>query len=240
VQAKGRVFCIPVPLGPEQAVSDVLAAKQIEQVRHIRHFVVEHPKTARLFLKQFGLNTPLQELNMVTFGEHERAKREVVAAALAPALAGQDVGLLSEAGCPGVADPGAEVVEAAHRAGLQVVPLVGPSSLLLALMASGFNGQQFAFLGYLNSRPADRQVQLRALEKRSAEHRETLLFIETPYRAQAVLDDCIKTLRPATRLLVARDLTLPTEQVYQKPVNQWRHQPVDLGKALVVFGLAAS
>jgi 16S rRNA (cytidine1402-2'-O)-methyltransferase len=239
VQVKGRVFCIPVPLSPEQAVIDVLTARQIEQVRHIRHFVVEHPKTARLFLKQFGLYAPLQELSMVTFGEHERGKREIVAAALAPALAGQDVGVMSEAGCPGVADPGAEVVEAAHRAGLQVVPLVGPSSLLLALMASGLNGQQFAFLGYLNSRPADRQVQLRALEKRATEQRETLLFIETPYRAQAVLDDCIRTLRPGTRLLVAQDLTLPTERVSQKPVGQWRLQPVDLGKALVVFGLAA-
>jgi 16S rRNA (cytidine1402-2'-O)-methyltransferase len=215
----GTVFLVPNLLGavpPEQ----VLPARTIAIARTLAHWVVETPKPARAFLKSLAPQRPIAELSIAEIGERPDAGR--LRALLAPARAGEDVGVLSDAGCPGVADPGALLVAAAHAQGLRVVPLVGPSSLLLALMASGMNGQRFAFHGYLPAKPGARIEAVRALEAESRRLHATQLFIETPYRNAAMLEALVATLAPSTRLCVAADLTLPTENVAMRPAREWR------------------
>jgi len=216
---RGTLYLVPNLLGavPPQ---DVLPARTIAVARDLSHWIVETAKPARAFLATLGLPRPVAACWMREIGEQPSAAQ--LAALLAPAHDGHDVGVLSDAGCPGVADPGARVVAAAHAAGLRVVPLVGPSSLLLALMASGMNGQRFAFHGYL---PADEPGRVAALRRLEAESRATgcaQLFIETPYRNVALLACCLRTLAAATRLCVAVDLTLPGESVTSRPVRAWR------------------
>ena len=228
----GTLYLIPVPLGPT-APQDSLPANVLATVRPLTYFVVEQAKTARAFLKAAGTDTPLQELN-------EHTKAEALDRLLAPLRSGHDVGLLSEAGCPAVADPGANLVALAQQENIRVVPLIGPSSLLLALMASGLNGQRFAFLGYLPAKEAERTKALRDLESDSRKHKQTQLFIETPYRNKAMFDGILQTCSPTTRLTVATDLTLPSESVVTLTIAQWKKKtPPEIERRPTVFLLLA-
>jgi 16S rRNA (cytidine1402-2'-O)-methyltransferase len=233
----GRLFLIPTPLGADQDPLRVLPPSTIEIVSTLTHFVAENARTARAVLKRLPLAAPIQQLNISELSEHTTA--DALPRLLAPALAGIDTGLLSEAGCPAVADPGAGLVALAHSKGVQVVPLIGPSALLLALMASGMNGQNFCFAGYL---PVDRQERadrLRALEQRSAAGDETVLVIETPYRTQQLFDAMTAALRPGTRIGIARQLSLADELVATRSVADWRRAPVVMPQVPTVFMLHA-
>ena len=235
--APGRLWLIPTPLGEPSDARRVLPAATLEAIEPLDYFIAESAKTARAFLKAAGTRLPLQQLEIRELNEHTRAAD--VTPLLAPVLAGRDAGLLSEAGCPAVADPGAELVAAAHAAGIEVRPLVGPSSLLLALMASGLDGQRFAFAGYVPAQPAERAKRLRELERKSAQHRETVLVIETPYRNQALFDSMLEALRPDTRVLVATDLTTGGERIRTMDVAAWRARREALARSPTVFGLLA-
>lgn len=230
-----RLFLIPAPLGEP----DTPWLPEPERLRllSLRHFVVEAEKTARKHLKALALDTPIRELSMSTLNEHTPADQ--VAALLAPLEAGHDLGLISEAGCPAVADPGAQLVALAHQRGIEVVPLIGPSSILLALMASGANGQRFAFHGYLPVDADERAKAIKALEQRSREQDESQVFIETPYRNNALLAQLRATLATTTRLAVACDLTLPSQQIVSHRVHEWADPAPDLHKRPAIFVLYA-
>ena len=202
----------------------VLPERTIAIARSIRHWVVETPKVARAFLQTIAMPVPIAELAITAFPKS--AERATFDELLHPTFAGHDVGVLSDAGCPGVADPGAILVAAAHAAGIRVVPLVGPSAVLLALMASGMNGQQFAFHGYLPVKPEARANALRKLEQRSRTELRTEIFIETPYRTVAMLETMTRMLLAQTRICVAADLTLETEIIESRSAAAWRE--VDL------------
>lgn len=219
----GTLYLVPNVLGlvpPET----VLPAGTIAVARRLRQFVVENAKPARQFLKSLSLDVPVATLAIVALPQplEPEACRDL----LAPLLHGEDVGLISDAGCPGVADPGAGLVAAAHREGIRVVPLVGPSSLLLGLMASGFNGQSFRFNGYLPVASRERAGRLRALDDEIAQTGCTQLFIETRYRNQAMVDAVLATCRAVTELCIAVDLTLPTEWISSAPIAQWRQRTI--------------
>lgn len=220
---KGTLYLIPCTLGDTPA-EQVLPQHVINIARKLSHFVVEQPKTARHFLSALKPEQPIQSLHFTTLNEHT-ANNELPEL-LAPLLAGHDVGIVSEAGCPGIADPGAELVNLAHRHGIRVMPLVGPSSILLALMASGLNGQCFAFHGYLPIDDAERKKAIAALEAESIKHHQTQLFIETPYRNEKMYGALLAHCRPKTLLCIASDLTLPTEQIQTRAVAQWKSLPV--------------
>lgn len=220
------LYAIPTPLGGRAL--DALPATTIDKIRSLKDFAVENAKSARAFLGELGM--PVRELNIL-----EVAKGEDL---LAPLRAGRAMGLLSEAGCPAIADPGAALVEAAHAGGFKVVPLIGPSSIVLALMASGLEGQRFAFCGYLPREAPDRARRIRELEQRSLREDQTQIFIETPYRNEALLNALVETCKPSTRLCVAADLTLPTETVSSRTIVQWRGAAV--GRRPAVFLLLAS
>ena len=219
------LYAIPTPLG--SAPEESLPAPSLETIRSIRDFAVENAKSARAFLGALGM--PVRELNIKVIGEE--------ADPLAPLREKRALGLLSEAGCPAIADPGAAIVEAAHGEGFRVVPLIGPSSIVLALMASGLEGQRFAFCGYLPREGPERVRRIRELEQRSKREHETEIFIETPYRNDALLGALLETCRPDTRLCVAADLTLPGETVRSKPIREWRRSPI--GRRPAVFLLLA-
>mgnify|MGYP001216121139 FL=1 len=233
----GTLYLIPVPLGPT-APQESLPANVLATVRPLTYFVVEQAKTARAFLKAAGTDTPLQELQLEELNEH--TKPDALDRLLTPLRAGHDVGLLSEAGCPAVADPGANLVALAQRENIRVVPLIGPSSLLLALMASGLNGQRFAFQGYLPAKEAERTKALRDLEIESHKRKQTQLFIETPYRNQAMFESILQTCLPTTQLTVATDLTLHSESVLTRTIVQWKKQtPPEIERRPTVFLLLA-
>lgn len=195
--------------------------------------IAEHAKSARAFLKQLPLTRPLQSIEIIELNEHTQ-ERDIVPM-LDPLLAGRDAVLVSEAGCPGVADPGAKLVLAAHQAGIAVEPFIGPSALLLALMGSGLDGQRFAFAGYLPTEAAARRDRLRELEQRSKRERETELFIETPYRNQVMLESLLSALQPNTWLCIAADLTGPRQFLQTQRVSAWRSAPPRLDKVPTVF-----
>lgn len=230
---QGRLYVIPSLLGvvpPEAA----LPRRTIDIARGLAHFVVETPKAARQFLKSLSLDRPLQSIALAELNEHTPADRATEL--LAPALDGHDLGLISDAGCPAVADPGAVLVAAAHRAGIRVVPLVGPSAVLLALMASGMNGQSFAFHGYLPAKSGLRATALRALDQAIARTGATQLFIETPYRNDALVEAVLSACRPESRFCVAVDLTLETEQVRSWTIAAWRAAPpLSLARRPAIF-----
>ena len=233
----GTLYLIPVPLGPVSP-QDNLHPNILATIRPLTHFVVEQAKSARAFLKAAGTDLPLQELQLDELNEH--TKTDALDRLLAPLRTGHNVGLLSEAGCPAVADPGANLVALAQQENIRVVPLVGPSSLLLALMASGLNGQRFAFLGYLPAKEVDRNKALRELETDSRKHKQTQLFIETPYRNRAMFDAILQTCQPASRLCVATDLTLPGESIQTRTIAQWKKQtPPEIERRPTVFLLLA-
>jgi 16S rRNA (cytidine1402-2'-O)-methyltransferase len=213
------LYLIPTPIA-ENALH-TLPAYAVEQVRQLDIFIVERAKTARHFVKSVTPLKPLQEMIFTEIGESQ-ANEEAEATFFEAVKAGKDVGLLSEAGCPGVADPGAAIVALAHREGIKVVPLVGPSSLLLALMASGMNGQRFTFHGYLPAKRPELAKELKRLENLARQHDQTQLFIETPYRAQMVLEVALESLQPDTLFGMAQDLTGAVEFVRSLPVNSWK------------------
>jgi 16S rRNA (cytidine1402-2'-O)-methyltransferase len=234
----GSLYLVPTLLGEAAGTGDSLPPAVVARVHALDDFVVENARSARRFLSACGYPRPLQGVRMALLDEHTAAGE--VEAMLAPLAAGRDLGLLSEAGAPAVADPGARLVEHAHRAGHRVVPLVGPSSLLLALMASGLEGQRFRFLGYLPASAAERGQAIAELEGASRARDETQVFIETPYRGDALLADLVRLCRPDTRLAVAADLTLPTEAIRSEAVSSWRARPAPVGKRPAVFLLLAA
>ena len=215
----GTLYLIPAPMGGD-TVSDILPVDVIEIAKRLTHFVVENAKTTRAHLKMLGTPHELRSLSMSELSEH--TKDHEVAALLQPLLDGFDVGLMSEAGCPGVADPGARLVHLAHQRGIKVAPLVGPSSLLMALMASGANGQKFRFNGYLPSDAAGRVQAIRQLEASSSKEGQAELFIETPYRNGALFQALRDNLKANTRLTVACDISLPSQDIVTLEVGQWK------------------
>jgi 16S rRNA (cytidine1402-2'-O)-methyltransferase len=215
----GPLYLVPSLLGAVPP-GDVLPARTLAIARGLSHWIVETPKAARAFLGTLGMARPIAALSIAAIGE--RAGDAEIDALLAPAREGSAMGLVSDAGAPGVADPGARVVAAAHRSGVRVVPLVGPSAILLALMAAGLEGQRFAFHGYLPASAPERAAALRALEVDSRRLRRTEIFIETPYRNAAMLATLAATLAPATRVCVACDLTLPGESIVTRDARAWR------------------
>ena len=241
----GTLFLIPAaisdPKSPDHGalVAATLPSATLTVILQLRTFAVENAKSARAFLKAAGTPFPMQSIAITEIGH---APDSAVLRPLIDALkAGSDVGLLSESGCPAVADPGALLVRLAHESGIRVVPLVGPSSLLLALMASGLDGQRFAFCGYLPVKPDERAGAIRELELRSRRGAETQIAIETPYRNAALFNALTGTLQPGTRLAVAIDLSLPTETILMKRISEWRKTaaPV-LDRRQVVFLFLAS
>ena len=226
----GILYAIPTPLGGTAA--DALPAPALATLRSLRDFVVENAKTARAFLKDVELPCPIQDLRISTL-END------VSLHVRTLMTGSSVGLLSEAGCPAIADPGALLVDAAHQAGIRVVPLIGPSSIVLALMASGLEGQRFAFCGYLPRDAEERRKKIKELEARSRRERATQIFIETPYRNEPMLSALLENCAPATRLCVASDLTMITEAIKTASIADWRKASPRIGKRPTVFLLLA-
>jgi 16S rRNA (cytidine1402-2'-O)-methyltransferase len=220
------LYAIPTPLGG--APQDALAAPALATIRSLQDFVVENAKSARAFLSAAGCKP--RELSIVELGEQTD-----VPALLQPLRDGRPLGLLSDAGCPAIADPGAGLIEAAHGEGFRVVPLIGPSSITLALMASGLEGQRFAFCGYLPRDATERSQRIKQLEQRSRRERETEIFIETPYRNDALFAALLESCAPATRLCVAADLTLGTESIRTQSIAEWRRARSAIGKRPAVF-----
>lgn len=235
---KGTLYMLPVTLGSD-GLEQVLPAEVIAQARKLSTFIVENEKTARRFLSLFKTDKPVRELTLHLLNEHTSDAE--LPALLQPLLAGEDVGLMSEAGCPGIADPGARLAALAHKRDIRVAPLVGPSSILLALMASGMNGQRFSFLGYIPSDKQARINRLREIERQSLQHGETQIFIETPYRNQHLLEDMLAHCRPETTLCVARNISLPTELIISKRIAEWAKlkELPELHKQPTVFLLQA-
>ena len=227
----GILYAIPTPLGG--TLADALPASVLQTVKTLRYFVVENAKSARAFLKEVGMPCAIQDLEITVLDtdvkQHIKRLQEK-----------QSIGLLSEAGCPAIADPGAALVEAAQREGIRVVPLVGPSSIVLALMASGLEGQRFAFCGYLPREAEERKRKIRALEARSRRERETQIFIETPYRNDAMLAALLETASEKTLLCLATDLTLPSEKIKTQTVGRWRGAQHTIGKRPTVFLLLSA
>jgi 16S rRNA (cytidine1402-2'-O)-methyltransferase len=234
--AAGTLYLIPTTLGAS-ALAAVIPQDVQQRVRTLDYFVAENPKTARAYLKQLGTTKPLQELHIVTLNEH--TPDTDIAGLAAPLRNGHDMGVMSEAGCPGIADPGAKLVLYAHRHGIRAVPLVGPSSILLALMASGLNGQRFAFHGYLPVADVDRIKVLRELEQQSRRLNQTQIFIETPYRngrlMQSILEHCARN----TLLCIATDVSLATEDIRTMAVAEWKRSPPQLERRPSLFLLQA-
>jgi 16S rRNA (cytidine1402-2'-O)-methyltransferase len=234
---KGILYLIPVPLA-ETDPDGFAPAKIKALVAGLSIFIVENAKPARHWLKWYAHPTELRQLDIRELKETDGAQER--SAYLAPLLEGKNVGLMSEAGCPGIADPGADIIREAHRMGMRVIPLVGPSSILLALMASGLNGQRFAFHGYL---PVDRDARTKrivALEQRSRHDHETQIFIETPYRNAAMIRALIDTCNNRTLLCVAADVTGDNELIVTRTIGEWKKQIPDLEKRPTVFLLLAT
>ncbi|MFM6976533.1 MAG: SAM-dependent methyltransferase [Sphingobacteriaceae bacterium] len=230
--AFGKLYLLPVPLA-ENTAPKVLPAAQTAIINRIKHYVVENEKTARRWLKEMGLQTPQSELDILVFDK--RSDKHQLAAYFKALKEGHEVGLMSEAGCPGVADPGAELVAEAHRLGIPVIPLVGPSSILLALMASGFNGQGFAFQGYLPIDKADRSRKLKELESLSERFNQTQIFIETPFRNNQLMDEIMRSCHPNTQICVACDITDENEFIQTKTVALWKKEMPELHKRPAIF-----
>ncbi|MGB0862003.1 MAG: SAM-dependent methyltransferase [Saprospiraceae bacterium] len=228
----GKLYLIPSSLGDNTVHS--IPQHTVEVAHSLDIFIAERAKTARHFLK--ALQTPVAFNDMTFYELNKKTPPEDVAHFLKDAENGKNVGLLSEAGCPGVADPGAVIVQLAHQKGIEVIPLVGPSSILLALMASGMNGQSFAFVGYLGVKKGDRIRDLKRLEQLARKLNQTQIFIETPYRNMSLIEDMLTGLSPRTRLCIAANLTLPTEYIKTKTIQEWKKTKLpELHKQPAIF-----
>ena len=228
----GALFLIPTTLG-DSGTSRVIPRDVAGIIMNIRYFIVENIRTARRYLKKIDSTLNIDELQFFELNQHTDSQQ--TDQYLKPILEGFDVGIISEAGCPGIADPGAEVVKKAHLKNIKVIPLVGPSSILLSLMASGMNGQNFAFVGYIPVKQIDRIRVIKDLEKRSATEKQTQLFIEAPYRNTALLQDLLNNLNDQTRLCIACDITLESEYIKTQTVAQWRKGVPDISKRPSIF-----
>lgn len=226
------LYLIPVGLS-EGDLTAVLPQANLDLVRHIKHFIVENVRSARRFLKKCDRDIDIDTLTFCELNRHTNPRD--VAGFLAPLEAGEAVGVISEAGCPAIADPGADVVAIAQQKGLTVRPLVGPSSILMGLMGSGFNGQSFAFLGYLPIDAGQRQRKFKEMEQRIMRENQTQIFIETPYRNDQLLVDLVKHLPAHLRLCVATDITGDNQSIVTKPVKQWGHNGNAIGKVPTIF-----
>ena len=233
---KGQLYLSPSPLGDNDP-AEVIPAPVLERLRGLKTFVVEEVRTARRYLSRAGLKGQIEGLEFHVLNEHTPEAEVEALSSLFDG--GQDVGLITEAGLPAVADPGSALVALCHRRGIRVVPFVGPSSLMMALMASGLNGQSFAFLGYLPAKTDERRNAIRNIEKQSAARHQTQIFIETPYRNDAMLEDLLHICAPGTRLCIAADITLPDETIRTRTVAQWRKEPLTIGKRPCVFMILA-
>lgn len=229
---KGTLYLIPTTLG-ESTAAEVLPGSIGRTVSLLNSYIVENEKTARKFIKEVCPSKSQPDLKLFALNKH--TKSEDLQEMLKPLLLGENMGLMSEAGCPGVADPGAVIVQLAHQNGIRVVPLVGPSSILMALMASGLNGQNFAFNGYLPIDKNERKTSIRNLEKLSMERNQSQIFIETPYRNNKMLEDLLLHLGHSTLLTIAADITLPTEFIKTTTVQLWRKEKVDLQNRPAIF-----
>lgn len=229
---RGRIILFP-SLMASVPVSEVLPARNIELIRTVRYFVVEELRTARRFLKACDKSIDINELHFEVLNEHTAP--EAVEAMLAPAMEGHDIGVISEAGCPAVADPGADLVALAQRKGLQVMPLVGPSSILMGLMGSGFNGQSFAFLGYLPIEARARASKLKEMERRIRAEGQTQIFIETPYRNNRLIAELTTVLPGDMLLCVACDITSPDQSIRTLPLRSWKSEKYNYDKRPAIF-----
>lgn len=228
----GKLYLIPVPLGDNDP-NEVLPQTIQRTIDFIDDFIVENEKDARRFIKAIHPQKVQASLRLKSLNKHTEVSEHQ--AMIAPCLEGKNVGLMSDAGCPGVADPGAAIVKLAHEKGVQVVPLVGPSSILLAMMGSGMNGQSFAFNGYLPIDKGEKKSVLKNYEALSQNKNQSQLFIETPYRNNKLLEDLLQALQPNTHLCVAADLTLPTEFIKTFRVQDWKKVKVDLHNRPAIF-----
>lgn len=226
------LYLLPVTLGDTE-LNTVLPAYNIEIIQGIKHFIVEDVRSARRFLKKVDREFNIDSLSFYPLNKHTSA--EDISGYLEPLLAGQSMGVISEAGCPAVADPGADVVAIAQRKNLKVVPLVGPSSIILSVMGSGFNGQSFAFHGYLPIEPGERVKRIKQLEQRIYSENQTQLFIETPYRNHKMIDDLLQNCRPQTKLCIAANLTCEGEYIKTRAISEWKGKVPDLSKIPCIF-----
>ena len=226
------LYLIPVTLG-DTAIEKVLPSYNKEIILGIKHFIVEDVRSARRFLKKVERSINIDELTFYTLNKH--TSPEEISGYLKPLLGGESMGVISEAGCPAVADPGADVVAIAQRKNLKVVPLVGPSSIILSVMGSGFNGQSFAFHGYLPIEPAERIKRIKVLEQRIYTENQTQLFIETPYRNNKMMEDIVKNCRPQTKLCIAANITCEDDFIKTKTVKEWQGKLPDLSKIPCIF-----
>lgn len=233
---KGKLYLIPSPLGDNDP-AEVIPAPTLALLQGIDCYVVEEVRTARRYLSRAGLKGRIQDLEFHELNEH--TSQEEVEKLAALFKDGRDVGLISEAGLPAVADPGAALVALCHRCGIEVVPQVGPSSLMMSLMASGLNGQSFAFCGYLPAKTEERRSAIKAIEKTSHSLRQTQIFIETPYRNDSMLSDLLQACRPSTRICVAANITMPDAYIRTKTVSEWKKENLIIGKRPCVFLMLA-
>ncbi|KQS41467.1 SAM-dependent methyltransferase [Pedobacter sp. Leaf194] len=227
----GTLYLIPVPLA-EEVAHKTFTPYLVDTINQIDTYIVENSKTARRFLKEAGLKTPQKDLIVHDYGKHNRTDLGQFFTEL---KAGKNVGLMSEAGCPGIADPGADIVAEAHKRGITVVPLVGPSSILLALMASGFNGQSFAFWGYLPIDKEQRTKRIKDLDLSASRYKQTQIFIETPFRNNQMLEEVLKSCKPNTQLCIASNLTGADEFIKTQSIYNWRKEEIDLHKKPTIF-----
>lgn len=226
------LYLIPVPLDEESSIEANIPNDAIALVRELKHFIVENEKTARAFLKKYGIITPQKDLNIIVYNKRDKLPISHYFNFFKEADA---VGLMSEAGCPGVADPGAEIVAEAHKRNILVHPLIGPSSILLALMSSGFNGQQFCFHGYIPIDKTDRIKRIKDLEAQSARFRQTQIFIETPFRNNHLFDDIIKSCKPNTQLCIACNINTKDQIIKTRSIADWKNHKPELHKLPTVF-----
>lgn len=231
----GVIYMIPCPISDERGVWDVLPQANLDVMNSLDYFIVENTRSARRFLSKAGIERRIEELEFVELNEHTTSASEIEKM-LKPVLAGRSAGVISEAGVPGVADPGADIVALAHRKGVRVVPLVGPSSILMSVMASGLNGQSFAFVGYIPVKEGERAKRIKELERRAKEENQAQLFIEAPYRNVKLFEALVKSLAPKLRLTIAADITSPAEYIKTLTVEEWRKQGVpDIAKRPTIF-----
>src|SRR5690606_18845276 len=228
----GKLFLIPTTLGDNEPL-EVLPISIKRTIERIDHYIVENEKTARRFIKKINSKKSQPGLHIELLNKY--TEPDIISSFLDPCLAGLNVGILSEAGCPGIADPGADVVKIAHEKNIRVVPLVGPSSIVLAMMASGLNGQNFAFNGYLPIDSKERKNAIKKFEKISRDINQSQLFIETPYRNDKLLEELLKSLANQTLLCIACDITLPTEYIVTKSVGEWKKETIHLHKRPTLF-----
>ncbi|WP_289862262.1 SAM-dependent methyltransferase [uncultured Duncaniella sp.] len=226
------LYLIPSTMS-DAPVSDVIPDGNITIIRGIRHFVVENVRTVRRFLKRCDRNIDIDTLSLTVLDEHTRP--EEIPAMLSPIAEGHPVGVISEAGCPAIADPGADLVAIAQTKGYETIPLVGPSSIILSLMGSGFNGQSFAFVGYLPHESKARTARLRELEQRIRREGQTQIFIETPYRNNRLIAELASTLPPGLKLCVASDITGPQQSIVTLPLSKWAKRKYDYDKIPTIF-----